>query len=66
MHGRGVGFGAAGDGDQAGADGEGVANFFIPDGHSAGSFALNVVRAAWNLGIAASFWRVFVRRTCHF
>lgn len=66
MGGRGISLAAAADGDQAGADGEGVAIFFIPDGHSAVWFGLNVVRAAWNLGIAASFWRVFVRGTCHF
>lgn len=66
MHGRGGDFGAAADGDKAIADGEGVAIFFIADGHSAEWSRKKCFGAEWGLGMAASFWRVFVRGTCHF
>lgn len=66
MRGRGRGFGAAADGVSSNADGEGVIIFSRSDGHSAEWSRKKCFGAAWGLGIAAAFWRVFVRETCHF
>lgn len=66
MGGRGRAFGAAADGEKAGADGEGLLMFSRADGHSAEWSRKKCFGAAWGLGMAAAFWRVFVRETCHF